>query len=146
MSGATIRVDGQKVRALRHEKGWTQEELAAKTGCSKRTIENIESGRPALLRTLHEIAVILGVDPKDLNLLEQPNPTDRFLALVGPTSPGSVPQLPSLFVGREQELDEIRDYLHRTPAILTIQGWPGVGKTSLVAALAHDPLVVSSFP
>jgi transcriptional regulator with XRE-family HTH domain len=61
MPSGAILPDGQRVKALRAERGWTQEELAGKVGCAKKTIENIEAGRPVLPRTLRELAQALGV-------------------------------------------------------------------------------------
>jgi transcriptional regulator with XRE-family HTH domain len=62
----TLQPNGEKVRRLRMEKAWTQEELATKVGCAKRTIEKVESGRCVLPRTVREIAQALGVPFKDL--------------------------------------------------------------------------------
>lgn len=36
---------GQVIKALRNQKRWTQVDLAEKSGVSKKTIENIESGK-----------------------------------------------------------------------------------------------------
>jgi transcriptional regulator with XRE-family HTH domain len=62
----TFQPDGERVRRLRMEKAWTQEELAAKVGCAKRTIEKVESSHCVLPRTMREIAQALGVPFKDL--------------------------------------------------------------------------------
>ena len=62
---------------------------------------------------------------------------------------GVLPPLPSLVVGREDTLREIKSKLgidgERHP-VTVIQGWPGVGKSTTVAALAHDPDVAQSVP
>ena len=60
-----------------------------------------------------------------------------------------VPSLPSLVVGREQTLQEIKARLGiggEMRPVTVIQGWPGVGKSTTVAALAHDPDVARAFP
>jgi DNA-binding SARP family transcriptional activator len=61
-----------------------------------------------------------------------------------------LPALPALIVGREAALDEIkrRVGLGGQPArpLTVIQGWPGVGKSTSVAALAHDGDVPRQFP
>jgi NB-ARC domain len=72
-------------------------------------------------------------------------PTPRF---------GSAPPLPSLIVGREDDLRTLKLRLGNTPGlpavprqILTaVRGWPGVGKTTIAAALAHDPEIATAFP
>ena len=71
----------------------------------------------------------------------------------GSFQPGSAPPLPSLFIGREDDLRTLKARLgvgKDTPAqlqILTaIRGWPGIGKTTTAAALAHDTEIAQAFP
>jgi len=68
---------------------------------------------------------------------------------------GSAPPLPSLIIGREDALRDLKTRLGiavpvqvAAPVqILTaIRGWPGVGKTTIAAALAHDPDLATAFP
>jgi transcriptional regulator with XRE-family HTH domain len=66
MREATIEPDREKVRALRIGRELTQEELATKVGCSKRTIENVEAGRRVKKSNLDDIAEALGCEPGDL--------------------------------------------------------------------------------
>jgi len=70
-------------------------------------------------------------------------------------NPGSAPPLPSLIIGREDALRELKARLGVTasgvaPAALQVltamRGWPGVGKTTLAAALAHDSDIANKFP
>jgi DNA-binding SARP family transcriptional activator len=60
-----------------------------------------------------------------------------------------LPALPSLVIGREQTLHDIRLRLGigggDMRPITIIQGWPGVGKSTTVAALAHDTEIASHF-
>ncbi len=59
-----------------------------------------------------------------------------------------LPALPSLVVGREKTLQEIRHRLDEGESprqITVIQGWPGVGKSTTVAALAHDLKIAEQF-
>src|SRR4029453_13556835 len=60
-----------------------------------------------------------------------------------------LPPLPALIVGRERALDDLKQRLglrHGSMQACTIvQGWPGVGKSTTIAALAHDPEVASHF-
>ncbi len=70
---------------------------------------------------------------------------------ITPSAPGSAPPLPSLLVGRGEALADLRTRLGigeaRRPTVITaVRGWPGVGKTTLAAALAHDPAVKHAFP
>jgi tetratricopeptide (TPR) repeat protein len=79
---------------------------------------------------------------------------------------GSAPPLPGLVVGREDDLraltarlgigSEGQGQASRPAAagqdglplqVLTaIRGWPGIGKTTVAAVLAHDPDVMAAFP
>jgi hypothetical protein len=67
--------------------------------------------------------------------------------------PASAPPRPSLMIGREDDMKELKARLGATrdgtPSlqILTaIKGWPGVGKTTIASALAYDPEVTRLFP
>jgi hypothetical protein len=61
-----------------------------------------------------------------------------------------LPPLPSLVIGRDEALQEIKGRLGSGSAdmraITVIQGWPGVGKSSLAAMLAHDQDIAQRFP
>jgi NB-ARC domain-containing protein len=67
--------------------------------------------------------------------------------------PASAPPRPSLIVGREDDMKELKSRLGATKdgttslQILTaIKGWPGVGKTTIASALAYDPEIMKLFP
>jgi hypothetical protein len=70
-------------------------------------------------------------------------------------APGSAPHKPSLLIGRDADLEQLKQRVGIPPAgaaaaplkVLTaMRGWPGVGKTTLAAALAHDPDISARFP
>jgi len=67
---------------------------------------------------------------------------------------GNAPPLPTLIVGREDAIQDLKIRLGvtssgRTAApvqILTaIRGWPGIGKTTIASTLAHDPDIAATF-
>ncbi|EMF6667215.1 TPA: helix-turn-helix domain-containing protein [Serratia marcescens] len=60
-----------RIRPLRLEKGWSQEQLATVAGLSTRTVQRIENGEQASLETLTAIAAALGVQVSDLNAQPQ---------------------------------------------------------------------------
>lgn len=60
-----------RIRPLRLEKGWSQEQLATIAGLSTRTVQRIENGEQASLETLTAIAAALGVQVSDLNAQSQ---------------------------------------------------------------------------
>jgi DNA-binding SARP family transcriptional activator len=60
-----------------------------------------------------------------------------------------LPPLPALIVGRDEAFREIKGHLGiggELRPVTVIQGWPGVGKSTTVAALAHDPEIAATFP
>ena len=90
-------------------------------------------------------------DPKepDPNI---PNPLSVIVQKVH-SGPGSAPPLPSLFVGREEDMSNLkRNLLTQDPSGPTVQvltaikGWPGVGKTTVASALAYDEDMIKAFP
>jgi hypothetical protein len=72
-----------------------------------------------------------------------------------PPAPGSAPPLPALFIGRENDVRDLKTRLgiadtgvETAPikVLTAVRGWPGVGKTTLAAALAHDVEIRTQFP
>lgn len=59
---------------------------------------------------------------------------------------GSAPPLPTLVIGREEAMMELKTRLNAISPFTAIRGWPGVGKTTIAAALAHDTDVARLFP
>lgn len=69
---------------------------------------------------------------------------------------GSVPPPPALLVGRGEALRELKSRLGiavsgeygaaRLQVLTAIRGWPGIGKTTMAAAIAHDAEVALAFP
>jgi tetratricopeptide (TPR) repeat protein len=81
---------------------------------------------------------------------------EEILAAPPPPKPGSAPPLPGLVVGREDDLRALKMRLgiggqegqgQALPlqALTAIHGWPGIGKTTVAAVLAHDPEVMAAF-
>jgi len=67
---------------------------------------------------------------------------------------GSAPPVPSLFIGRDQALHDLKVRLGITSSglkpgamqvLTTIRGLPGVGKTTIAAALAYDDEIETAF-
>ena len=62
-----ILVDGARLRQLRRERALSQRDLTRMSGVAHDTISDLETGkRRAQPRTIRKLAVVLGVEPKDL--------------------------------------------------------------------------------
>jgi transcriptional regulator with XRE-family HTH domain/tetratricopeptide (TPR) repeat protein len=148
---------GSRLRDYRRSAGLSQEELAARSGLSVRTIRNLESGhsqRP-FQDTVRRLADALGftgdigdefiaaagrrfaADPIDV----EPD----SLAGAGAGYRHGLPLDTPAFTGRETELDAITGAAAAgAVAVQVITGMPGVGKTALAVRAAH--LLASAFP
>ena len=61
------------------------------------------------------------------------------------------PPRPALTVGRDTDLQKLFELLSEKSSSeiyrdIVIQGWPGVGKSTMVSLLAHDPRINQQFP
>jgi transcriptional regulator with XRE-family HTH domain len=71
---------GSRVRARRHDRGWTLDELAERSGVSRRMLVNVEHGAAnASIATLLRLADALGIG---LPALVAPNPDGSRLEIV----------------------------------------------------------------
>jgi hypothetical protein len=68
------------------------------------------------------------------------------------SAPAVLPYLPPLILGRDRDIEAVRERLIRAASrrgggtVTVIRGWPGVGKSTLAASIAHDPVIAGSFP
>src|SRR5262249_55726476 len=115
------------------------------------TVQKIENGTGYVVQplTVQLLAAALGCDVEVL--------VDGHSATDGPRRPGILPPYPPLFVGRLDHVGELKrrlGVLERGTAdaaaagglFVGIHGWPGVGKSTVLAALAYDDDVLAAFP
>src|SRR5215831_2578017 len=139
------------VRVHRQRLGMSQEDLAARTGVSVRSIRNLEAGRTGRPRPG---TVRLLADAFDLEGAER----DRFCrsalddaedAVRRRPVPAQLPADVPGFAGRADQLSRLTKLLDggdrpATVVISAIAGTAGVGKTALAVHWAHQ--VVDRFP
>jgi tetratricopeptide (TPR) repeat protein/transcriptional regulator with XRE-family HTH domain len=134
---------GDDLMGRRRRLSLSQEDLARKAGVDVKTLRSIETGRsrprPSTVRLLADALELDG------------NERDRFLATaVGDrprrlsTAPAQLPLDVAGFSGRETQLDHLDKLLDRLaevkpgpPAVVTVWGTAGVGKTALAVHWAH---------
>ena len=66
-----MKIDARKLKALRQQQGWTQEELAEKANVHPRTVQRSESSSFASRRTTKAFADALGVELNELMISVQ---------------------------------------------------------------------------
>ena len=62
-----MKIDPGRLRQLREQRAWSQEQLAEVAGLSVRTVQRAESGGAASLETRMALAAALGMEPADLH-------------------------------------------------------------------------------
>ena len=91
----TLRVDRNKIKTLRLQRNWPQEQLARIADLSPRTIQRVEAGGSASFETLRAIASAFELEAHQLQVerlttaLEehQSSGNDRVAAIPGEASP-----------------------------------------------------------
>lgn len=84
---------------------------------------------------------------------EQAETIRQALAAYFAPGPGSAPPVPGLVIGRDEALGDLKERLGLSKdrpgamqVLTTVRGWPGVGKTTIATALAHDEEIIKAFP
>jgi transcriptional regulator with XRE-family HTH domain/tetratricopeptide (TPR) repeat protein len=141
--GRSARPNVRRIIQLRTKKGWNQEDLARVAALSKRTVENVENGRPANfnLHTLSAIATALNVAPEEVII----SPADPSVSgrLWTPAVLCPLPPAPH-FAGREEMLAELTAWATNPEAaerVIALVAVGGTGKTALAErVLSRLPL------
>lgn len=137
-----IRGDWLKQVRERHRLGL--EEVAKLANCSRRSVIDAEGGR-ATVGLGTRIAEVLGLSFESLRK-GSPGLLTKLVGLP--------PQRPELIVGREKDIACLQEQFDHDlnsdkvaiQAISAVRGWPGVGKTTLAAEMAHLEETRQRFP
>lgn len=93
-------INAQRIRSLREQRGWSQEQLADVSGLSARTIQRVEASGTASLETRMALAAALELAPSDLlTAKESPGtPLPDSLGAIGRRWTGEHIALTAIFV------------------------------------------------
>lgn len=144
-----------EARTLHH---WSQQEVADRIGTTHVNVSRWERGmtrpNPYFRRKL---CALFDKTEEELELVP-PTPTQEERSAAVVSAPPyhtaatlydpTIPLLPAIqIVGRSRELAQIRQRLCSggKGALTALNGLPGVGKTTLAIALAHDPAIRAHF-
>jgi tetratricopeptide (TPR) repeat protein/transcriptional regulator with XRE-family HTH domain len=146
---------GAQVRVHRQRLGMTQEELAARTGVSVRSIHRLETGyterpRAGTVGLLADAFGLAGADRDQFcqSAIEPADEADDAAAHSRPV-PAQLPADVAGFAGRTDQLNRLTRLLDdgdmpTTVVISAIAGTAGVGKTALAVHWAHQ--ILDRFP
>lgn len=141
-----------RLSTARQAQGWSQQEVADKSGTTYVNISRWERGltRPGPYFR-RRLCLLFGKTEEELDL----GPPGRKAIPAPPPNAlydSAIPlQTVSPLVGREHELAHLKQRLHAASsvggsvALTALNGIPGVGKTALAITLAYDPEVRAQF-
>ena len=138
----------ERLRQAREALGWSQEDVANLLGTTQSTISLWESGGETPQHSFRQrLCELFEKNLQELDL-EELSPLSRppmYPTVFDPLIP---PLLRIPLVGREQELARLQQHLCTDLAtpLVTLQGLPGVGKTTLACILTQNPIIRAAFP
>lgn len=132
---------GRLIRAYRHTRGLTIEELAERSGVSVRAISNLERGRNRRPQryTIEALSKALDLDLAQMQELDDASSADRAFLRQASAGLCALPPTPADFTGRDAEIAQLTAAVaERTdPIAHVICGPPGVGKSTLAIGVAN---------
>jgi transcriptional regulator with XRE-family HTH domain/tetratricopeptide (TPR) repeat protein len=142
------------VQQARRARGWTQQEVADQLGVTALSVSRWERGlvhpHPTVaerLCALLEIPIATSLPATDTPASNGHGHAIRATPLVDP----AIPTLEPLFRGRSELLQRLREQTARRhtkpgmPLCLALVGLPGVGKSAVAAAFAHQMAAQAAF-
>ncbi|MCO7223315.1 helix-turn-helix transcriptional regulator [Pleionea sp. CnH1-48] len=75
-----MKLDTQKIKAQRQERGWTQQHLADVVGVSLRTIQRIEKTGATSMETVSALVSVLELEREELLAESKPEPASKQIS------------------------------------------------------------------
>src|SRR5437764_11134604 len=128
------------LKALREAAGFTQEELATIAGLSVHAVSALERGerRRPHVETVRALSAALDLSAPARDALMGSAREPAQLAAVDELSGVPLPLAPTILIGREADLQTLRDWLADPAArLITLTGPGGAGKTRLALEAAR---------
>jgi tetratricopeptide (TPR) repeat protein/transcriptional regulator with XRE-family HTH domain len=150
----------QRLREERILRGWSQQYVAEQIGADSYYLSRWEHGKMLPSPYYREkLCALFGKNARELGFMPQESKHGQEVLENLPNSAGredpgvhdpAIPPLPGVanaLVGRQELLSTLKARLcAETPsAVVALNGLPGVGKTALAIALAHDKEVLAHF-
>ncbi len=144
---------GEWLKRQRMGKGLTREQLAHQIGCAAITLRKLESEerRPSA-QMVERLAKIFNIPPNETTAFisfsrgdwtKAPGEQRGETPWRDSTQPPRTNLRASLssFIGRNKEVNDVREYVSNPDTrLITLLGPPGIGKTRLSLAVAHESL------
>lgn len=145
---ATLVVDPERLKDLRIKKGWTQDELAHRSGVGKRTISSLENGKAAQITSISLIAQALGVEIEDMllgNTSSHDNDPQSHMGMIC-SFDSFIEDRTKEFVGRGFVFEAIDAFIENNDSgYFILTGDPGIGKSSIASSLVRERNYVHHF-
>ena len=153
-------IPNQRLKAERELRGWSQKYVADQIGADHYYLSRWERGTASPSPYYRQkLCTLFGKNAKELGLLQEESSEDLEKQSEGPALSAQAqraihdPALPLLsvatteLIGRYEVLSHLKERLctGKNVGLTALKGLPGVGKTTLAVALAHDGDVQAHF-